>query len=319
MTHLMRYGIIVSIVLLITFFSCKKDDDGVETVPPRDLSEVALENDNAIKAFMETHFYNYEEFQNPPAGFDYKIKVDTIAGENSDKTPISESPLLKSATATVSASQFGISDGEEDITHTYYYLVARTGAGENPPTVADSVYVRYEGYTLDRTLFDSAINSGRWFDLQGTVSTTGAIAGFKLGLTHFNPGNGVIDNPDGTFEVEGFGSGIIIMPAGLAYFNSAKVGESYAPIAFNVNLLVVNTADHDRDGIPSILEDRNGNKNLFDDDTDDDDVPDYLDGDDDGDGVSTRSEITDENGEIIIPYPDADNDGVPDYLDPDTN
>lgn len=316
MTHLMRYGILVSLFLTFAFFSCKKDDDGVETVPPRDLSEVALEDDDEIKEYLQTHFYNYEEFENPPAGFDYKVKVDTIAGDNADKTPISESPLLKSATATVSASEFGISDGAEDIAHTYYYLVAREGEGEHP-TVADSTYVLYEGYRLDGTLFDSAISSGVWFDLQGTISSAGAIKGFQFGLTHFKSGDGIIDNPDGTFEVQGFGSGMIIMPSGLAYFNSAQVGESYAPIIFNINLLVVNTADHDGDGIPSIEEDRNGNKNLFDDDTDGDNAPNYLDGDDDGDGVSTRSEITDENGEIIIPYPDADNDGIPDYLDPD--
>jgi len=45
--------------------------------------------------------------------------------------------------------------------------------------------------------------------------------------------------------------------------------------------------------------------------------PNYLDADDDGDGIPTRDEISDENGNIIIPYPDADGDGVPDYLDPD--
>ena len=37
------------------------------------------------------------------------------------------------------------------------------------------------------------------------------------------------------------------------------------------------------------------------DDTDGDGIPNYLDTDDDGDGVSTRKEITDANG-VLIPF-----------------
>ena len=52
-------------------------------------------------------------------------------------------------------------------------------------------------------------------------------------------------------------------------------------------------------------------------DSDGNGIPDYLDVDDDGDGVLTRDEITDEDGNIIFPYPDSNGNGTPDYLDPD--
>ncbi|MEZ4970157.1 MAG: hypothetical protein R2814_10995 [Flavobacteriaceae bacterium] len=73
---------------------------------------------------------------------------------------------------------------------------------------------------------------------------------------------------------------------------------------FEVNLLATNTADHDRDGVSTILEDLDGDGDLFNDDTDGDGIPNYLDADDDGDGVLTKDELG-----------DADNNGVPDYLD----
>ena len=73
---------------------------------------------------------------------------------------------------------------------------------------------------------------------------------------------------------------------------------------FEVNLLATNTADHDRDGVSTILEDLDGDGNLFNDDTDEDGLPNYLDTDDDGDGILTKDELGDSN-----------DDGIPDYLD----
>ena len=73
-------------LLFVVLVSCKNDDGAdVVTVESRLLSEVAVENDAEIKAYLETHFYNYEEFENPPAGFNYKITYDTIAGDNAGK------------------------------------------------------------------------------------------------------------------------------------------------------------------------------------------------------------------------------------------
>ena len=72
-------------ILLILFFGCKKDNsDQVEEI--RDLSEQTIADNSALIEYLETHFYNYEDFQDPDN--QTKIKFDTIANENSNKTPL---------------------------------------------------------------------------------------------------------------------------------------------------------------------------------------------------------------------------------------
>jgi hypothetical protein len=85
--------------------------------------------------------------------------------------------------------------------------------------------------------------------------------------------------------------------------------------------------EDDNDGIPSELEDINGNGNLDDDDTDNDGIPNYLDADDDGDNVLTQTELDtlnldgDDNPLTNPKNTDANSmmnpDTIPDYLDPD--
>ncbi|MFT7238521.1 MAG: gliding motility-associated-like protein, partial [Cyclobacteriaceae bacterium] len=72
--------------------------------------------------------------------------------------------------------------------------------------------------------------------------------------------------------------------------------------------------DDDNDGVPTREENYNGG-NPEDDDTDGDGIPDYLDTDDDGDGVPTEDEDIDTDDDPT--NDDSDEDGVPDYLDTD--
>ncbi len=75
----------------------------------------------------------------------------------------------------------------------------------------------------------------------------------------------------------------------------------------------VNELDHDGDGIPSLREGMSTEQ-----DTDDDGIPDYLDIDDDGDNVPTKTEIANSGGSPTNPeYPDTFGNGIPNYLDPD--
>lgn len=70
--------------------------------------------------------------------------------------------------------------------------------------------------------------------------------------------------------------------------------------------------DDDGDGIPTLTE---GPVR----DSDGDDTPDYLDNDDDNDGLLTADEDANTDGDgnpATTPAPDADNDGIPAYLDP---
>ena len=314
--------VLILVGLALIAVSCRNDDNGIVTVPPRLLSEVAPENDDEIQEFLSTHFYNYEEFQNPPAGFDFRIVIDTVAGENSDKIPLLEQ--VSSATVTVSATEFALEDGEEDIPHTYYYLVAREGVGAYP-SEADSTFVRYQGITLDRRVFDGATETAIWFDLAQIQAPLEGFRGFSVGMQHFRTGGAPIINPDGTFSVEDYGVGMFIFPSGLGSFNSFFGGiPQYAPLIFTVELFAYNQTDHDGDGIPSIMEDLNGNGFLYDDNTDEDEetntlrISNFLDFDDDNDGTPTRDEI-DFDGEGNPVFRDTDGDGVFDHLDPDTN
>ena len=70
----------------------------------------------------------------------------------------------------------------------------------------------------------------------------------------------------------------------------------------------------DNDGIPRNQEDINNNGNFFDDDTDNDGIPNFIDVDDDNDNVLTISEINNDDGDGL---PDTDEDGTPNYLDAD--
>jgi len=313
-----RIFVVLSLIGVVAT-SCNDDDeDAIVTVPPRLLADQTVDDDAALQEYLETHFYNYDEFENPPEGFDFKIKIDTIAGDNVDKTPLLTQ--VASETITISSADFGLPVEEIDVPHKLYYLDTETGEGARP-TSLDSVYLKYDGFRLDGSVFDSNTGAPIWLDLQGTLSQAnpGTITGFKKGLPKFRSGSDITINDDGTFDVNNFGSGLILMPSGLAYFSGAQPGATYAPIVFNIQLLVANTADHDRDGVPSFVEDLDGDGDPANDNTDEDNdlVPNYLDTDDDNDGIPTQEEIEiDEDGNIT--YPDTDGDGTPDYLDADS-
>src|SRR5690606_34996927 len=120
-------------------------------------------NDASIKSYLETHFYNYEEFENPAADFDFKIRINAIEGENADKTPLAEQ--MSEEVIKISSVDLNLLDADEkDIEHTLYYLVIRQGSG-NQATVKDSIFLNYQGRRLDGTIFDSSIGSPVWFDL----------------------------------------------------------------------------------------------------------------------------------------------------------
>lgn len=305
--------------LAIMVWSCNSDDNGFTIEPPKALSEIVDQDKDSIVKYLETHFYNYEEFQSPPADFDYKIVLGEIEGENADKTPLID--MMETETVTVRSEEIGLSSGKE-VEHTFYYLVARQGIGQQAQT-ADSTYIRYEGLLLDNTVFDASTSAPLW------LSYTNRIRGFSEAVQFLKAGKVLTNddiNDDGTFEVSDYGVGMIIFPSALGYYNNAQPSiPEYSPLIFKIDLIAVNEADHDNDGVPSYLEDLNGNGYLYDDNTDLKSensstsiatTPDFLDTDDDNDGILTRDEISDEDGNIILPYPDADGDGIPNYLDP---
>ncbi len=316
-----RNALLVLCVAII-WVSCSSDDDplipGV-VVPPRDLAEVAAEDDAEIQEYLQTHFYNYEEFLTPPPNFDFQIRIDTIAGENADKIPLSQQ--VSSAVVPVTPEELSLDQESGAVPHTYYFLEARAGAGIQP-TTGDSVLLRYKGLYLDGVAFD-ATPDYNWQALPFFLK------GYREAMTQFSSGTqeSFTINPDGTAGFEDNGVGMLIIPSGLGYFNNTAQGSirEFAPLIFTIDLgLVVEDTDTDNDGIPNVLEDVNGNGDYFDDNTDSDweannfqlPAADFRDSDDDADGILTRDEIIITEDGIV--FPDSDGDGIPDYRDRDS-
>ncbi|MEO9891786.1 FKBP-type peptidyl-prolyl cis-trans isomerase [Aurantibacter sp.] len=299
------------LIVVIGIASCNNDDNSVSTVEVQTLAETIVTDQDSINDFLDTHFYNYEDFANPEEDFDYKIIIDTIAGDNAAKLPLAD--FVETATLAVQ-----VTEEEGYVDHTLYYIVAREGVGESP-TIGDDAFVTYEGSLLDGTVFDSG-TTPTVFNLSGVVR------GFGNGVIKLKSGTGPIENGDGTVSYEDYGIGVVIMPSALGYYSSSTstLIPSYSPLIFKIDLLsFLADTDSDEDGIPNIEEDLDGDGNLNNDNTDVDlevsfFVANYNDSDDDGDGILTLDEISDDEGNIIKPYPDTDGDGTPDYLDADS-
>ena len=290
--------LLISTILFIA--SCSNDDNNVNTTIDLEpvLDQYILENDSIV-TYMKTHFYNYEDFQNLASNSSVDLVIDTISGDNSNKVSIFD----QITTFTVDI----VDENDEIVPHNMYYIINREGNGQNP-SVADSVFVSYKGF---RPYSDDVFDSKPfpvWLD------NVFNIRGFKE-FTSFLKRGDVIINNDGTYDFENFGIGFVIMPSKLGYYdNSTSKIPAYSPLIFQVNLHTLNVTDHDLDTINSIEEDLNGDNDLFNDDTDEDGIPNFQDIDDDNDGILTKDEY-DQNGDNIPD--DSDNDGIPDYLDSD--
>lgn len=291
--------LLISTILFIT--SCSNDDNNVNTIIDLEpvLDQYILENDSIV-TYMKTHFYNYEDFQNLASNSSVDLVIDTIAGDNSNKVSIFD----QITTFTVDI----VDENDEIVPHNMYYIINREGNGQNP-SVADSVFVSYKGF---RPYSDDVFDSKPfpvWLD------NVFNIRGFKE-FTSFLKRGDVIINNDGTYDFENFGIGFVIMPSKLGYYdNSTSKIPAYSPLIFQVNLHTLNVTDHDLDTINSIEEDLNRDNDLFNDDTDEDGIPNFQDIDDDNDGILTKDEY-DQNGDNVPD--DSDNDGIPDYLDSDS-
>ncbi len=284
--------------LILVIYSCSKDSSSIEEIPSNDIGpQYVLENDSIVE-FLQTHFYNYKDFENLSSNNTVELLIDTISGDNNDKISLFDQVSILSIDIE--------DDNNEMISHNMYYIINREGNGDSP-TVADSVFVAYKGMTLGNTTFDNRKNP-TWLD------NTTTVRGFKEFTALLKRGD-ISTNNDGTYLLSNYGIGMVIMPSALGYYNNSTISiPAYSPLIFQINLTTYNSTDHDHDGINSIDEDLNGDHIFSNDDTDEDNLPNYRDADDDGDGVLTIDEY-DADGDGVVD--DTDGDGIPDYLDND--
>jgi hypothetical protein len=212
---------------------------------------------------------------------------------------------------------------DNSVIYKLYYLNVRQGGGEKPH-FPDYTINTYDGRLMNLDLFDSSVIPVR-FNLVESYAPNGSvipgiIRGLQQAIIEFNGAGNIISNPDGTLTFENYGIGAVFIPSGLAYYQFPPLDgglKAYEQLIFSFELFDSEIADHDKDGIPSYMEDLNGNGYLMDENTDGDNTPNYLDDDDDNDGRKTKFEIEiDIDGNIT--FPDVDGDGTPDYLDSDS-
>ena len=266
-----------------TFIACNEDDDQNITVELRDRTEQQIADSDSLIDYLSSHYYNSGFFE---TGTNHKYTdiVITELGEGED--------VPDGHTLLIDAVGNPLTTTYEDTAYEYYVLRLNDGGGESP-NFTDQVRVRYEGF-LEETgdVFDVVTTP---IDLRMQQSlglgAGGVIRGWQLILSDFNTALDFTTN-NGLVEFNDYGLGVMFLPSGLGYFGIPVSGvPSYSNLIFKFELLQFQVEDHDDDGIPTYVEDIDNSIDVIDDDTDGDQLPNYLDPDDDADGVFTRDEL----------------------------
>jgi len=321
---------IVLLVVIITFSSCRNnDDDGVTSVPERDRTEQQAEDRDTLLAYLGSHYYNSGDFLgNMNPSIDDLVITELPEGET-----VPADHTMLSLAVEIHNSIF------LEVDYEYYILRLNQGGGNLSPNFCDDIRLNYSGNLLDGSIFDSTVNSVV-FDLSSLIPGWGRV------IPEFNDAEDFILNSNGTVSFNNAGVGAMFLPSGLAYFSGGVAGiPVYSSLVFKFEVYQTEVNDHDFDGIPSWLEDLDEDLDLSNDDTDDNGLANFVSVDDDGDGVLTINEhehieyIVDTNmgeeepilaaeeyeisrsevdGVITIntvKVVDSNNDGIGDYLD----
>ncbi|TJY32171.1 FKBP-type peptidyl-prolyl cis-trans isomerase [Pontimicrobium aquaticum] len=328
-----RYYLLALFSVSLMFNACNKSEDDDDPTPPDntvDRAEQQIIDNDSLLGYFETHYYNSGFFVNNPNASMNDLVITKL--EEGETVPEGHVLLKDSLSHMRKTTIFSDTDYE------FYVLELNPGAGEKP-NFTDTVRLNYSGNLLDESVFDGSVNPVD-FDL------TGLIRGWALAIPEFGVAESFTENGDGTVSYYNSGVGVMFLPSGLGYFSGISPGiPEYSPLIFRFEVFQNTVNDHDGDGVPSYVEDLNDNKNVADDDTNDNTVANYIDPDDDGDGILTINELepkeyeinegdsdptfglnefeisrTEPNseGKIVIKtgtIVDTDNNGVPDYLD----
>jgi len=320
-----RIYILSLLIIVLAFASCNKDDDETTVNPPRDRGEQQVIDNDSLVGYLETHYYNSSFFVgnlNPRMDNIIISELPTDSEGNYLSLPDpSNNTLLIDAVETKTTVH-----AETD--YKYYILRINQGGGADVPNFCDNIRAIYRGNTQDDEVFDSTVNPVV-FDLSSLVS------GWSRVFPEFNTAENFVLNDDGTVEFSNAGVGVMFLPSGLGYYSSGTSGIGpYSNLIFRFEFYQTEVNDHDNDNVPSYLEDLNNDVSLLNDDSDEDQFPDYVDVDDDGDGVLTKYEDLEPDTDLLVDRDgdgdttndigdgdptndDTDGDGVPNYLDED--
>lgn len=282
------YKTLVLACITLGLFSCKKDDNSSKIVK-RDYAEVYAKDIKSIESFLKSHKITV----NGANDISYSQATNGTIWDQPDYV-LKSIELTNDSRSNDSKTKYTTSGETDDkVIYKVYYLVINEGGG-NSPVSYDDVYTNYSAYTLENKLVDKN-NIGFWssFPNQGNGSYAEVISGFRQILSQIKTAESISVNPDGSYTATNPGRVVVFLPSGLGYFNHAQNNISaYTPLIFDITLLSLKEIDHDNDGILTKYEDVDGDGNIWNDDTDGDRKPNFLDSDDDADGKLTREEIT---------------------------
>ena len=227
---------------LLGLYSCKKSEDNGEKI--REMTEVIPENDQAIQAYLKSHYCELDNDGNIVLG----------AVGSTGKTSIWDRADLKRKELRV------LDQHNNYITNTMYYVILREGNGQQA-TVADRSFVLYKAESLDGKVYDDGnlFVSRNWMDLLGTEASVyrgGTVIGFREAVAMLKASTSPIteqSNGKLVAPTDG-GVGVFFMPSGITYYTGTSNIPAYTPLIFEINLLKTERYDHDGDGIPSINE-----------------------------------------------------------------
>ena len=275
-------------VTIVAFFTACKQDDGNAPAPPRDYAVQYATEKAAIEEYLNTHYIEVD------ANFNVTF------GELDAGHPVS----------LMDQTQYPIQQkivNSNNVDYVVYYLSFNQGVGESP-TRADNILAAYKGIAIndERTVFDQNPFP------QNYSLLSDAIQGWQEIIPLFKTGIYNDTNPQDPASFSDYGAGVMFLPSGLAYYNSAlpTVG-AYTPMIFSFKLYDLEYLDTDRDGILN-KDEKGAFEDIADNDTDNDGKPDYLDTDDDNDGYLTENELG-TNAALM----DTDGDGKPNHVDDD--
>ena len=313
----------ILLITSITIFSCSKNNNDETVEPLRDYQTQYNAEIKIIEDYLKT---NYITVKNAPGQTsDQDVIIQKLDADHTvsiwDQTLY---PLKKRIVELHS------------IKYTLYYLELRqgkkdaiTGLGGVSPCNVDNVLTSYKGtYLSESTTTPSTITTTQFEEAvlpNDYLSLFGLIRGWKEIFPQFKTGS-YNSNTNGTISYTDFGSGVMFIPSGLAYYNETRSAiPAYSPLVFSFKLYDIQRSDNEYtatttgyvpspDGVLSYQEDIDGDGYVWTtselptdalnpDDTDKDGIPDFLDIDDDGDNYTTKFEI--KNPTTGLPYPFA--------------
>ncbi|MHC5354930.1 hypothetical protein ACYSNX_12325 [Myroides sp. LJL115] len=313
---------LICTTLLLT--NCKSDDGGPkgEEVIIREPEEVYKENKASIAEYLANNYMIENQ--------DGTISFDSITSPNYRQQPtIKNDPrldsvqltndkyIIKTVTSQVYNPNYGIYENkvtrleytknEDETKYMVYFLVLNEGKGVQPQPI-DSVYTRNNIFNLKNESVTQPLK-GRFTSFPETIveyqsgfSTPQLTSGERQLLQFTKTAINLELGNDGlTYEEGSAGRIVAFIPSGLYLFNQSNSAKLKGYESAIVDMTVINTLerDHDLDGIlskyevePSKIGTKLSIEDYFSYSTSGyEDTPNFLNLDDDDDGVPTRTEL----------------------------